>query len=348
MALSIPFLFPYNLTSGEAVRQRKMIKERWTLLKIKNSLIESPCACLLPSFLIKSPGSKEKTGGVSFLLAGIFVFVFNGPLFAGDTIFSVAQKTRPLIIAHRGGAFIYPENTLYAFSKAAETGVDVLEMDVRKSADGIPVVIHDETVDRTTNSSGLVSSFTLSELSALDAAWNFSPPEKPDFYPCRDQGHGVVSLREVLESFPGKPMIIEIKELDEDLTTDVIRLIREYGRESLTLLGSFNEETLLYIRKVEPAILTHASVKEAVLFVTLSIFFMEGLVSPKYEALILPMRKGPMAWITPRIIKAAERRGVFLMFWDMNDPKVIEAFASKGLKGIMTDRPDLALEILRP
>src|SRR5829696_5003203 len=121
------------------------------------------------------------------------------------------DEGRPLAIAHRGGAGLWPENTLYAFERAAALGVDVIETDVRATADGELVVIHDEGVERTTDGMDRVGSLTLAELKRLDAAYRFSPDGGRSF-PLRGSGVSVPTLREVFAALPHMRFNIEPKQ----------------------------------------------------------------------------------------------------------------------------------------
>ena len=115
----------------------------------------------------------------------------------------------PWAIAHQGGGELWPENTLYAFAEAEELGVDVLEMDLRATVDGEIVVMHDATVDGTTDGSGRVDQMTLAEIRELDAGYRFDAPGQ---FPHRGQGLTVPTLEEVLSRFSTARLILEMKE----------------------------------------------------------------------------------------------------------------------------------------
>ncbi|HEX8904757.1 MAG TPA: glycerophosphodiester phosphodiesterase family protein, partial [Longimicrobiaceae bacterium] len=108
----------------------------------------------------------------------------------------------PLLIAHRGGSALAPENTLAAFRRALDWWrADLLEIDVQPTRDGDALVIHDPTVDRTTDGTGHVSAHTVAELRELDAGWRFTPDGGRTF-PCRGTGVRLSTLREVLQALP--------------------------------------------------------------------------------------------------------------------------------------------------
>ena len=116
-----------------------------------------------------------------------------------------------LVIAHRGSSSEAPENTLPAFEAAVRRGADAIELDVRLTADGAPVVIHDATLDRTTDRTGPVAALTLAELRAVDAGWHFTP-DQGRTNPCRGSDVRIPTLGEVLWAFPRLSILVEIKE----------------------------------------------------------------------------------------------------------------------------------------
>ena len=259
--------------------------------------------------------------------------------------FESLPADRPVVIAHRGGAELWPENTLIAFQGAVDLGVRVLEMDVHQTADGVPVVIHDETVDRTTNTTGRVIDFTLERLRELDAAYQFSPLETPGTFPLRGTGITVPTLREVFEAFPDAHMIVELKEEDATIADAVLSLVTEFDRVDRTLLASFSHEILVHFRTRNPQIATHASEPEATRFLIASWLFSAGMVSPKYEALLVPPSVGPLPVLTGRFLQAADNRRLFVAGWTINDLSRMRIFARRGIGGLITDRPDLALQV---
>src|SRR5919204_389354 len=116
------------------------------------------------------------------------------------------------VVAHRGASAGAPENTADAFELAIRHGADALELDVRLSADGVPVVIHDATLDRTTDGQGPVSGRTAAELQRLDAGARFTRDGGRTF-PFRGQGSRIPTLADVLRAFPEVPLLVEIKEV---------------------------------------------------------------------------------------------------------------------------------------
>lgn len=250
---------------------------------------------------------------------------------------------RPVVIAHRGGADLWPENTITAFQGAIALGADVLEMDVHQTADGVPVVIHDATVDRTTNGSGPVASFTLEELQDLDAGYTFVALDAPDTHPMRGRNVTIPTLREVFETFPAVPMVVELKDDDPGLTDQVVELVREFERSRRTLLASFHEDVLKRVRRSDARLATHLTERESTAFLIASWFFSGHVISPAGEALLVPPRTGIVPVVTRRFLTAAEGRNLFVAAWTVNDERQMKRLLSRGVRGLITDRPDLAV-----
>ena len=127
------------------------------------------------------------------------------------------NNDRVLVMAHQGGDGLWPSNTLYAFERAVQAGVNVLELDVHASQDGALVVIHDDSVDRTTDGSGLVGDKTLAELKKLDAGYDWSPERTGETFPYRGQGITLPTLQEVFAAFPDTRVNVEIKQLEPSI-----------------------------------------------------------------------------------------------------------------------------------
>lgn len=252
---------------------------------------------------------------------------------------------RPLITAHRGGAGLFPENTLNAFRGALDMGAHILEMDIRLTSDGVPVVLHDEAVDRTTDGRGPVGQFTLAELQALDAGYPFQPPGVTGDHPFRGQGIRIPTLREVFEAFPQAHMVVEVKENSPVLLEAVAALVVEFDRTDRTLLASFERDVLGWFRDRLPAVATHASEREVFAFVVLSWLGLEGLIRPEYEALLVPMRSGPVVVASRRFARAARRRNLFVSVWTIEDRETMQWLLHRGVEGITTGRPDVALDL---
>ncbi len=249
------------------------------------------------------------------------------------------------VIAHRGGRGLWPENTLYAFRRAVELGVDVLEMDVRQSADGELVIVHDETVDRTTEGSGPVSALPLARLRELDAGYRWSP-DGGRTHPHRGSGLTVPSLREVFAALPQARMNLEIKVRGPGLAGPLCRVIREHRMEHRVVVASFGQEAMDAFRAACPEVATAATADEARRFFRLTALFLEPLFEPRAEALQVPERLGTLEVLTPRLVRAARRLNLKIEVWTVNEPDDMRRLIALPVDGIMTDYPDRLLALL--
>jgi len=255
-----------------------------------------------------------------------------------------ATTTGPRVIAHRGGRGLWPENTLYAFRKAADLGVDVLEMDIRQTADGILVVLHDETVDRTTDGSGPVAALTLSQLQQLDAGYRWTP-DGGKTHPHRGQGLTVPSLREVFSALPGARMNLEIKTRDAALSKPLCELVREHRMEHRVVVASFGQDAMDTFRSACPGVATAATAEEARQLFRLTALFLDPLFKPRAEALQVPERFGNLEVLTPRFVRAARRLNLKIDVWTVNEPEDLKRLIALPVDGIMTDYPDRMLAL---
>lgn len=250
------------------------------------------------------------------------------------------------VIAHQGGNHLRPDNTMLAFRHAVELGVDALEMDVHATADGEIVVIHDETVDRTTNGSGLVKEMRLEELRELDAAYNWPHHLETDEHPYRGRGIRIPTLEEVLRAFPDVPMTIEIKQADPSIVGTFGELLQRYDREQNTIVASFHPDVMWEFREKFPSFATSGVEPEIRTFYVMKTVFLGWLYRPPMEAFQVPEASGNLQVITPRFVRAAHRRGINVQVWTVNDRESMRRVLDAGVDGIITDRPDLLLDML--
>lgn len=251
-----------------------------------------------------------------------------------------------LVIAHRGGRSLGPENTLYTFRQAVDLGVDVLEMDVHRTRDGKLVVLHDSTVDRTTNGTGAVDGYTLAELKKLDAAYHWTPDQGKSF-PLRGKGLSIPALSEVLEAFPQMRMNIEIKEPGQGELSAFCRLIHESGMSQKVLIASFDAGALKKFRSICPGITTSAGASEVMLFYALQKLHLESVYSPDYQALQVPRYYGDLQVVTKRFVDAAHARNLKVHVWVINGADEMQKLLQLGVDGIMTDYPQRLLELTK-
>lgn len=256
-----------------------------------------------------------------------------------------ADLNYPLVIAHQGGDGIWPGDTMFAFQNAANLGVDVLEMDVHITKDNVLVLMHDETIDRTTNGTGEIESMTLAQIKQLDAGHDWTPDEGATF-PFRGQGVSVPTMEEVFTAFPEMRMTIEIKKTTTSMAKPFCELIREYNMQDKVLIASFHDERLKEFREECPEVATSSAKNETTAFVLLTKPFLGSFYSPKFFSLQVPEESGGITVMTPAFVNAAHERNLAVEPWTINDKDTMQKLIQWGVDGIITDRPDLMLEIL--
>jgi len=266
-----------------------------------------------------------------------------------------ARPSRPLVYAHRGGAALRPENTFASFDHGLSLGADGLELDVHLSRDGVVVVHHDSTLERTTSARGRVSALTADELAQVDAAYWFSraaeaarmPEHAPSqSFPFRGQGHGVPRLGQVLARYPGVPLIIELKVNDPELALRAIDEVRTAGAMDRVAFGSFGWRVLRAARRYEPRIPTGASREEVRLALYRS-WLRWPIGSTSYRELQVPERSGPTRIVSRRFVAHAHRAGLPVKVWTVNDPHDMRRLLDWGVDAIISDRPDLAVAAVK-
>jgi glycerophosphoryl diester phosphodiesterase len=254
---------------------------------------------------------------------------------------------RPLVIGHADdtGSGLWPGNTMPYLEGIAEIGVDMLEMDINMTKDGRIILMHDTTVDRTTNGSGPIPDLTLAEIQALEVGVNWSQDEGQS-YPYRGQSVQVPTLDDVFERFPDYPMVIEIKHQEPPMFDPFCALIREYGMEEKIIAASFSDDTIKAFRRVCPTVATSPAGDEVRNYVLLNFAFLSGILNPNYQAFQVPVESEGSTVITPRFVEAAHKRNLQVQVWTINDPAEMQRLIDLNVDGIMTDRPDVLMELL--
>ena len=251
-----------------------------------------------------------------------------------------------LVIAHSGGPSLGPESTLYTFRKAVKLGVDVLEMDVRSTRDGQLIILHDDTVSRTTNATGPAQNYTLVDLKKLDAAHRWSPDNGQTF-PLRNKGVQIPTLSEVFEAFPQTKLNLEIKEARSSTIQSLCRLIRDHQMTSNVVVASFDTDSLKEFRRLCPQVATSAGASEARLFFGLQKAYLEAAYSPDAQVLQVPEALGDLRIVDKRFIDAAHARNMRVQVWLVNDVRSMQRLLELGVDGIMTDYPQRLMELLK-
>lgn len=259
---------------------------------------------------------------------------------------------RPLVMAHQGGERLYPSNTLRAMQESVALGVDVLEMDIHASSDGVLVVIHDDTVDRTTDGTGAVKELTFAELSQLDAGYYWTDDEEAT-YPYRGQGITIPTFAEVLTTFPDMRLNVEIKPPDPAVAQAACDLLREHGASERALVGTVHDEVVDAFRAACPESPTSMVESEIRPFWILSTLFLGQLYQTPAGAVALQVPEraslpviGEVRVITPRFVRMIHKHNLEIHAWTINETADMERLLATGIDGIITDRPGRMLELI--
>lgn len=244
----------------------------------------------------------------------------------------------PTLVAHRGGAKLAPENTLAAFESAVSSwGADMLEMDVRLTADGEVVVIHDDSVDRTTDGTGKVADLTLAQLRELDAGYRFVDPRGHTSW--RGRGASIPTLEEVLDACPSVWINVEAKE--RPAARPLIDIIRRRGEQFRVLVAAEVEANRRDVRDYSGP--WGASTLDCRRF---WLFHRVPFWTPRVDVFQVPEFWQERRVLTPALIDAAHRRNIAVQVWTVDDPGDMRRFLSWGIDGIQSDRPDLLATVL--
>jgi glycerophosphoryl diester phosphodiesterase len=253
----------------------------------------------------------------------------------------------PVNLAHRGASARAPENTMEAFRLAVESGAGGLELDVHLTRDGYVVVIHDPTLDRTTDRTGAVSAMTLDELSQADAGYKFSPDHENTF-PYRGLGLRIPTLVEVLREFPGVAVNIDMKADDLAIEAAVLDVLRQADAEGRALVVSSRRGAVGRFRRISGGrVSTGASRWETGIFYLFSNLRLERFLRPAYDALQVPLSHRGIPLVTRRFIDAAHGANVRVDAWTINDGDEMRRLLGLGVDVIMTDRPGTLAEVLQ-
>jgi glycerophosphoryl diester phosphodiesterase len=228
------------------------------------------------------------------------------------------------VFAHRGGSKLGPENTIVAFDRGLAAGADGLELDVRLSRDGIVIVHHDRLLGRTSRGAGPVRDRTAEELAAFD----------------------VPTLWAVLERYPHAKIIVELKEPGDGLARAAIEDVRRARGVERICVGSFSARALRAVRRIDPEIATSAGTIE----VRLALYRSWVGLSPgrvPYQAFQVPETSGATRVISRRFVRLAHKAGVVVQVWTVDEPDDIRRLLEWGVDGIISDRPDVAVDIVR-
>jgi len=276
---------------------------------------------------------------------------------------------RVLNIAHQGGENEAPSDTMYAFKSAMTKGVDMLELDVHATADGQIVVLHDTTVNRTTNGTGRVDALTLAQIQALDAAHYFvqdcgtchgrpaaeytfrgvatGARPAPAGYSATD--FRIPTLEEVLQTFPDVPINIEIKNTAPDTASyekTLADLLDQYDRVDDVIIVSFLDHAIEQFKLWAPHVHTATATGETAVYWATAQNALPGAPNPRYVALQVPLVFNGVPVVDADFVANAHANGFAVHVWTINTRAEMEWLLDIGVDGIMTDWPTLLEAVL--
>jgi glycerophosphoryl diester phosphodiesterase len=252
--------------------------------------------------------------------------------------------SEPLVIAHRGGMGLWPENTLFAFERATALDVDMLDMDVRLTRDGQLVVTHDADVASTTNGAGQVAEQDVAALQTLDAGYRWTA-DGGESYPYRNQGIRIPTFAEVLAQYPRSAKSVEIKDAEPAAAEQLCQLLTEANQQQRVVVSSFYESSLRAFHDQCPDVAIAAGPTSVKILVVLHWLGLERLLSPSYQVLALPPEQGPLV-VDASLIRDAQARGLNVQLWTINEQPAMRHLLDIGAQALFTDYPDRALQLL--
>jgi glycerophosphoryl diester phosphodiesterase len=247
----------------------------------------------------------------------------------------------PQVFAHRGGCDLGPENTIAAFDIGMSTGADGLELDVHLSSDGVVVVHHDSTLDRTTNGSGPIAARTAGELERLDAGYWFTQGQQ---YPFRGLGIGVPTLREVLARYRGVPTIIEIKVYTAAMGSAVADEIRRADAMDYVCVAGYGLASARAARAAMPGVAASAAQPEVRVAVYRSILRFPVRRAP-YQTYQVPEFAEATRIVSPRFIRHAHSAGLKIQVWTVDEEQDMRRLLEWGVDALISNRPDVAVRV---
>lgn len=241
----------------------------------------------------------------------------------------MTKQHKTLCFAHRGFSGQYPENTMLAFEQAIALGVDGIELDVHLTKDGVPVICHDEQLDRTTDGSGLLCTYTYRELSRFDASY---------IYKGKYGANRIPTLREYLERVKDTGIVtnIELKNGCIDypgLEMAVLKLVDEYGMRPRVILSSFNHYSVLRAKRLAPD-------------VKCGLLYDAWLIDPQAygRAAGVECLHPSYYCLTPQTVNACLAAGLEINTWTVNEPEEMRRLAELGVTSVITNYPDRFFE----
>ncbi|MEH7383103.1 glycerophosphodiester phosphodiesterase [Bacillus sp. JJ1533] len=242
------------------------------------------------------------------------------------------MKTK--IFGHRGSAGTHPENTMISFKEAAKVGADGIELDIQMTKDGVIVVIHDETVNRTTNGKykGWVKDYTLKQIKKMDVSYKFKNQYGICEIPTLEEVFDWAKSNRLFINVEFKTGLVSYKGIEEK----TLKMINDYRLENRIVLSSFNHYSLVRCRRLSRTI-------------NLAVLYMEGLYEPwKYAKQLYANGIHPYhKTVNKEIIEESIKNGIAVRPFTINDQKKMRQFIDFGCSAIITDYPKTALSLIK-
>lgn len=286
--------------------------------------------------------------------------LYAGSVFGSKLLVSQSPKAikpffrnrSPYIFAHRGGLLLAPEHTMAAFSIANQYDIDGFEIDIRLTKDEQIVVLHDATVDRVSNGSGLVSDHTLAELEALDFGYHFKDINGDYTY----RGHKdakIVTLEKLIKSFPNLKINIDIKDDPSTKSGQLVpsllyRLIQDLNAFDQVLVTSFHDEQIVRFNQYANGKVAIGSGEQEVRNAFL--LFNSGfghLFQPKGDTFQIPTNVKGIRLESEKFIHFMQSLNLAVGYWVVNQIDEMDQLLQKGAHTIVTDRPDIAHHLIQ-
>ena len=271
--------------------------------------------------------------------------------------------TQPIVVAHRGGAALAPENTVRAIQRAQEPQIEaeVVEIDLHSTADEVIVVLHDKSVDRTTGVGAgcdipqdtksetfgelLVRDLTLAEVQELDAGACFV--DEAGGAPFAGTGITIPTLRETLTTFPTQRFMLEVKQTEPSIIEPLLDLVQELDALDRSCFLAFDEDATLELARVAPEGTCISMPASGIrCWSTDGLFPFGGGGCPVYDVMWMPDTSSGLDLKKKRIVNNIHDAGMPVFMWTINDSETMSAALAAGVDGVITDHPDLARQVL--
>lgn len=268
--------------------------------------------------------------------------------FLPDNLYIIEEDGRPWVIAHGGSKQLWPENTMLAFEGSAEMGVDVLEIDMRLTKDEILVCHHDNTIDRMSDGEGELETYSYEELLAFNFGEGFE--DLDGSFPYLEDTVHICKLEDVFDRYQDMYFTVEIKDNGERgiRAGELLKeMVEEYQLEDRMIVACFDDETLTAFQGLKDnRIPVSTSQKEATRFVLTAKSLTGIFYAPEAVALQLPMEQYGINLERKHVIKSAHRHNMAIHYWTINKKDDMRTLIENGADGLMTDRPDIMLDLL--